>query len=865
MPTFVTPENYRLTFTPDLKNETLSGDETIHIRVLKPTAAITLNSVDLDLKEVTVSSGGGSSQKAQVSIDKEKQQATLLVDKLLQVGPATIHIVYTGVLNKQLTGFYLGKLDNGEKYAATQFEATDARRAFPSFDEPAYKATFDITIIADKGVIAISNSKVASDVDVPAGKHRVQFETTPKMSCYLVAFVIGNFEYLEGSADGVPIRVYTAPHKKQLGTFALEVAEHVLPFYESYFNIHYPYGKLDLIGLPDFGTGAMENTGCITFKEELLMLDEEHASVDTKKFVATVVAHEMAHQWFGDLVTMQWWDDLWLNEGFATWMSSKPLMRWKPDWQMEVYRVRDTVYGLAADSLENTHPIHQRAETPSEILETADAIAYFKTAAVLRMLEFYLGEDKFREGVNRYMHLHAYGNATAEDFSNALATSSDNAIGRIMSGFIKEAGVPFVSLKAKCLGSSNNVSLEQRRYFYDREKFESANDSLWQIPVCFRGPSGSPTCDLLTQKEQTFTVPGCPLWMTANAGAEGYYRSGYTAENVRALARDAEQALSPAERMMLLADVWASVRIGREKIGDYLTLAEGISSDRSPDVIAQMVDNLDFIDRALVTDSDRDAYRAWIRSLLSPLANSILWNKETRQSETEKGLAKSLLHALGNTAHDPSTQEYALRVTDQALKDPSSVDRDLALAAMPVAASVGDEKLYESIMSRLTTTSDPEKKDLYRQALTSFGDPKLLQKTLEYAINGARAQDMESLVGGVMQNPAGRTLAWNFIRAHWSAIQSPSGAFGGFTAVELVSDTSVFCDAVSRREVQEFFTEHPTPGTEHALKKSLERIGYCKDFKTQQTAELASWLQDLGNGPGMRTAGDTQNHRNNSR
>jgi aminopeptidase N len=316
LPEVATPENYKLSFTPDLDKAAFEGEETISLRMLKPTSEITLNSADIDFHEVTITSGG-SVQKASVTPEKDKEMVVLSVAKPLAAGPATIQITYTGILNSEMRGFYIGKDDQGHKYAATQFEATDARRAFPSFDEPDYKATFDITVVADKGHVAISNSKVSSDTPGPGDKHTVIFATTPKMSSYLAALVVGNFEYIEGEADGVPIRVYATPGKKEMGRFALETAEHVLSYYDKYFSIKYPYGKLDLIGLPDFSAGAMENTACITFREILLQIDEKQGSVDLKKTIASVIAHEMAHQWFGDLVTMKWWDDIWLNEGFA--------------------------------------------------------------------------------------------------------------------------------------------------------------------------------------------------------------------------------------------------------------------------------------------------------------------------------------------------------------------------------------------------------------------------------------------------------------------------------------------------------------------------------------------------------------------
>src|SRR5208282_542869 len=490
LPEIARPENYKLTFTPDLDKAKFEGDETIAIRVLNAASDITLNAGDIDFHYATITSGG-STQKAKVTPDKEKEMVVLTVEKALAAGPATIHITYAGILNSEMRGLYLGKDDQGRKYAASQFESTDARRAFPSFDEPDYKATFDITAVADKAHVAISNQKVLSDTAGPGDKHTVRFATTAKMSSYLAALVVGNFEYVEGEADGIPIRVYATSGKKDTGMFALEVASDVLRYYDKYFGIKYPYGKLDLVGLPDFSAGAMENTGCITFREVLLQVDGKQGSVDLRKTVASVIAHEMAHQWFGDLVTMKWWDDIWLNEGFATWMSSKPIQAWKPEWNFNLDDVIDAGGTMNTDSLANTRPIHQAAETPGEIQELFDGIAYGKAAAVLRMLEAYLGEDTFRAGVNSYISQHQYANATADDFWGAQARTSKKPVDKIMPTFVKQPGLPIVNVKAQCAADSTKVTLDQKRYYSDRAKFEAPSDQLWQIPVCLKGSAGA--------------------------------------------------------------------------------------------------------------------------------------------------------------------------------------------------------------------------------------------------------------------------------------------------------------------------------------------------------------------------------------
>jgi aminopeptidase N len=851
LPENARPENYKLTFTPDLDKATFEGDETIAIRMLKPGSEITLNAVDIDFHDVTVTNGG-TTQKAKVTPEKEKEMIGLSVEKPLAAGPVTVHITYSGILNDEMRGLYLGKDDHGRKYAASQFEATDARRAFPSFDEPDYKATFDITAVADKGLVAISNQKIVSDTPGPGDKHSVRFATTAKMSSYLAALVMGNFEYIEGESDGIPIRVYSTPGKKEMGTFALDVASNVLKYYDHYFGIKYPYGKLDLIGLPDFSAGAMENTGCITFREVILLIDEKQGSVGLKKEIASVIAHEMAHQWFGDLVTMKWWDDIWLNEGFATWMSSKPIESWKPEWNFNLDDVSETAGTLNLDSLANTRPIHQAAETPAEIQELFDGIAYGKAAAVLRMLESYLGEETFRAGVNAYLQQHRYANATADDFWDAQAKTSNKPVDRIMPTWVKQAGVPILNVKAQCSGNSTNVTLSQQRYYYDRSKFEAANDQLWQIPLCVRGSANGneAKCELMTKKEETLTLPGCSTWVLTNAGATGYYRTAFSADAVRALATDAETKLTPAQRITVANDIWASVRVGRQPVGDYLAFARGLQPDRNRAVVEDLLGGLHFIGEYLVSDGDRDEYRNWLQQYLTPAMKDVGYVPKPRESDEQRTLRSRLFDALGYDARDPETLEEARKIADKALADPASVDTEMAGGAFALAALNGDSAFYDRVMAATKNPKSPELYYTYLFTLPRFNDPKLLQRTLDFAISAeVRSQDSLRVITTVMRNPAGRDLAWDFVRSHWDAVAK---AGGPFASAAVVGATSVFCDTGMRDQVTEFFSTHKVAAAERTYKQSIERINNCVDFKSQQQPQLASWLGQHGTAGGSR-------------
>ncbi len=390
LPDNAAPDLYDLRFTPDLANATFAGDETIHVHLQKPATSITLNAAEIEFKEVWIGSADFK-QAAAVTMDAKNETVTFTVPSVVPAGPAEIHIRFSGILNDKLRGFYLSQTAR-RRYAVTQFEATDARRAFPSFDEPAYKAVFRIALVVDNGDTAISNGTIVSDTPGPeSGKHTLQFSDSPKMSSYLVAMMVGDFACISGGADGIPIRVCAVPEKKDLLSYALLSAENILKFYDSYFQTKYPFHKLDIIAFPDFSAGAMENTAAITYRETLLTINDKNASVDAHRAVADVLAHEMAHMWFGDLVTMKWWNDIWLNEGFATWMAFKPVEAWTPERHAEREEIQQSQDSLLTDAIASVRPIRGKADTTADIQTLFDGIAYGKAASVLRMVEAYAG------------------------------------------------------------------------------------------------------------------------------------------------------------------------------------------------------------------------------------------------------------------------------------------------------------------------------------------------------------------------------------------------------------------------------------------------------------------------------------------
>jgi len=643
----VVPEHYTLWFAPDLEQETFRGRESIDVVLTEPTSAITLHAAEITFGEVTIAAGGRT-QTARVTTDPARETATFTVPQPIAEGRATIQVTYTGLLNDKLRGFYISKA-NGRKYAVSQMEATDARRAFPSFDEPAYKATFDISLMVDAGDTAISNGRQLSDTRGPEpGKHTLTFARTPKMSTYLAAMIVGDFVCREGASDGIPIRVCSTPDKLGLTAFALDAAQQQLAFYNNYFGIRYAFGKLDIIAVPDFSAGAMENAGAITFRERLLLVDPANSSVNVRKRVASIVSHEIAHQWFGNLVTMKWWDDIWLNEGFATWMANKPIATWKPEWRVELDDVDDTQGALGIDALRSTRPIRMKVETPAQINEVFDGIAYDKTAAVLRMIEAYVGPEAFQKGVASYLKRFSYANAAGEDFWTEVATVTGKPVDRILRSFVDQAGAPVLSVRNSCTSGTGELDVQMDRFI--GIPGATAAPQTWTLPACFRTTGGQPRCEVVDRPRQTFRAGTCEPTV-ANADSRGYYFSEYTPESVRALASSGN--LGPAERLGLLGGEWWMVRAGRHDIGVYLDLAGSLADDESAAITEAMSTRLAFTGEYLVPSAQRGRYQRWIQARFGPALDALGLPGDARDAEERQSRRAELLGRFASEAPLP--------------------------------------------------------------------------------------------------------------------------------------------------------------------------------------------------------------------
>ena len=839
LPRTVVPDHYDLVIAPDLAAATFAGDETIRVTVPETTREVTLNAAEITFESVTISSGGRE-QPAQVSLNARDEQATIHAGAPLAPGPAAIHIKYKGILNDELRGLYLSKANN-RRYAVSQLEATDARRMFPSFDEPAMKATFSLTAIIDAGDHAISNGAVTSDTPGPsAGKHTIVFETTPKMSTYLVALAVGDFVCRSGAADGIPIRVCATPDKQHLTAFALEAAEQNLRFYNRYYAIKYPFKKLDIVGVPDFSAGAMENTAAIFYREVYLLADPEQATEATKQTIAGILAHEMAHQWFGDLVTMQWWDDIWLNEGFANWMQTKPLKAWNPAWHSELGEVVANQEALRLDALSSTREIRTKATTPEEINELFDAIAYNKGAAVLRMVEGLVGEDAFRTGVNAYLEQFKYANARAEDFWTVMTRTTGQPVDKVMSTFVDQPGAPLVSLDSRCSPGQATEALAQERY---REQTGAVptRPEMWTIPVCLRLPDGSSTCDLLEEKSAVMSLAACPSWVMGNARGIGYYRVGYAREAIPRLAADAER-LAPGERIALLSDVWALVRAGRHDVSSYMALASAFGGERNDRVAETLTDTLRWIGEYLTTDRSRPEYRGWVSRLFTPALSDLGWAPAPGEAADRKALRAKIIETMGVTARDSEVLTRARALVQQLLKSPQAIDPTLRTPIVRLAAINGDRALYDQYLARARAVSEPDEHYRYLYALAGFKDPALVRRTVDLVLSPeVRAQDVPILLSTLLRNADVRDEAWALVRERWSDLQKKVGPFLGNPLV--VGALGSFCSAERAAEIGQFFAGHPIPEAQRTLRQSLEQVTGCAALATAQQDRLASWFQ----------------------
>ena len=842
LPRTLVPLRYDLTLSPNLAERMFVGEATVHATLGEPTGQVVCNAKELDIREAWLVGADGARVDAVVTLDESTERATLTLERSAVPGAAVVHFRFTGVLNDKLAGFYASTYtaDDGttKVIATTQFEATDARRAFPCWDEPDLKAVFGVTLIVDDGLMAVSNSPIATETPTAHGRRAVVFEDTPLMSTYLLCFVVGELEATpEVDAGGVPVRIVHRPGQAHLTAFGLEIGVFALQHFTKYYDVAYPAKKYDLIALPDFAAGAMENLGAVTFREQLLLVDAEKAAQADLERIADVVAHETAHMWFGDLVTMKWWNGLWLNEAFATFMEVHCVDAFRPAWDRWTAFAVARGMAMSVDGLHSTRPIEYPVISPKDADGMFDVLTYEKGASVLRMLEQYLGADRFRDGVRHYLTTHAFANTETTDLFDSLEIVSGEPVRTIMDGWIFHGGYPLVTATAGT--TTGTIRLSQQRFTY----LGGANTQTWQVPVIVRSGSGtgsSVETRVMLDANGTDVAVGTGLTIV-NAGGHGFYRVAYDDALRGGLQGDIGD-LAPVERYGVVADAWAAVVSGALPATAFLDLVAHLGNERDPNVWMIIAAGFAALDQ-IADDAGRAMLQRRLCDLAGPVATQLTWTPQTAESPLVAQTRATVLTALGVTGAHRPTITHALRhdLLSAALGGAPGIDPNVAAAVVNIAAANGDTDVYERFLEAKRTAPTPQLEQRVQFALAAFPDPILAARTAALCLTDQiRSQDAAYVLGRMLANRVNGTLAWSFICEHWTEIN------------ERVPDNSVvrMCEGMVWRTepelagaIPDFFADgsgHAIPQGQKQLAQHLERQQVAIALRSRERAGLAA-------------------------
>jgi puromycin-sensitive aminopeptidase len=832
LPRTFLPRRYDLVLKPDLEQATFEGTEDVQVEVREQVDEIVLNAIDLEISSGRLERDGAALQVTDVRFEQDTERVHLRLDGKAEPGEWTLHLEFAGKLSAHLRGFYRSTYadENGVQrvVAATQFESTDARRAFPCWDEPDLKAVFGISLEVEDGLLAISNAPEVGREPVGDGRVRVGFDDTMPMSTYLAAWIVGPLEATEPvDVDGVPLRIVYQPGKGHLTAFGLEVGAFCLRWFAEYYGIPYPDKKVDLIALPDFAQGAMENLGCITFRENLLLVDPEKATQPEVASVAEVTAHELAHMWFGDLVTMRWWNGIWLNEAFATFMEILSIDAFRPDWERwaDFLRARSTAFEI--DALESTRPIEYPVISPDDASGMFDTLTYTKGAAVLRMLEQYLGAERFRDGIRKYLADHRFGNTETHELWDAIEAATGEPVRRIMDGWIWQGGYPIVSADLV----DGEVRLSQRRFLLSGKVGEGS----WDVPLLVR--SDGDTKPLLVEPGGA-AVPapaGAPI--VVNAGAHAFVRVGYDEALLGRMTASLKE-LSTDERTQLVDDRWAAVLAGRYTAADFCRFAEPFSDETELTVWSSLLQGVGWCDRFLDA-GPREHYRAWVRSILSPALERIGWAPREGESDLTRALRGSLMTAIGILGADPNAQALARDIEHRA-RSGERVDPSLTAASIAIVAAGGGPEEYEVFLEARKTAKTPQEQLRYLYALADFRDAVLLDRTLQLALTDeVRPQHVPMMYIRAVANRDHGERAWRFLKEHWDEIVKripPS------LVVYLADGVRYLVAPELVEDAERFFAAHPIPQSALQLRQTLERQHVNAELRRRAVPELSTFF-----------------------
>src|SRR5256884_3025158 len=847
LPKEVVPTDYSIRIVPKIDQFTFTGTETVKLNVRSPVHQLVLNTLELKIEAASVD--GKPLPKSAIRIDKETELLTLTLPTELEPGDHTLALRFSGKINQQGQGlFYMRYQEQGsgapKVMLGTQFEATDARRFFPCWDEPVFRARFQLTAVVPENWLAVSNMPIESEKKIAEGKE-VRFAATPPMSSYLNVFVAGELDLIEARSVSTQVRVITTKGKAELGRYALEATAQILQYYNDYFGVPYPLPKVDQIGLPGGFGGAMENWGGITYYESKLLFDPKSSSAETKQNVFEVIAHEVAHMWFGDLVTMAWWDNLWLNEGFASWMGTKCTAHFNPQWEVWLRRnlPRDPTrrVGIAkeqameGDARSTTHPIQQPIATEAEANSAFDDITYKKGQSFLRMLESFLGEDIFRDGIRQYIATHKYSNSTTADLWNALSEASKKPVGEIAAGWTEQPGFPVVKVKRE---EGNKVSLTQERFTVN---FRNAPLLEWKIPLTYAVVGEAPATLLMANKTGNLQNIPTDRALKLNVNGAGNYRVEYDELSWNLLLQ-ALSKLDVEDRVNLLSDVWALVQANRAPVSLYFELVETLPASTELAEREQLINVLDFINRLLVGSSEREKFQRYARSLLRPTFETLRRDPKSIEPPAAGNLRASLITALG----DLNDQKIIVGCRERFAKyltSPESLAPDLRPPVFAIVGRYAEEKTWNQLHELGLKTTSVEEKQNYYNALAGAADPKLVNKALPIALTDelptSRAVFLVATVARESDHPE---IAWDFAKANMKALLAKADAAG---ANRYAPSLFVFFSEDSRATELKTYAHTNLPATSAPeVAKAVDEIQFRSEFKARLTGQLGAWIDN---------------------
>jgi len=854
LPKYVTPLHYDLYLKPNLKTFIFDGTTSVRISVISPVDKITLNCLELTVTSCILTLENGTQYIPKLNFIPEDETLTLEFDQSLPVGEASVKFVYQGQLNDKMKGFYRSNISsaNGDQlYAAvTQFEPTDARRCFPCWDEPAIKAKFDVTVCAPKDKVALSNMPVTSTKELENGEVEVRFATTPVMSTYLVAVVVGDFDYVEDkSSDGVTVRVYTPPGVKEQGRFALHVATKVLPYYKDYFKIAYPLPKIDLVAIADFSAGAMENWGLVTYRQSCLLVDSENTAASRKQWIAIVVGHELAHQWFGNLVTMEWWTHLWLNEGYASFVENLCVAHLFPEYDIWTQFVSDIyIRALELDSLKNSHPIEVPVGHPSEIDEIFDDISYNKGASVIRMLHRYIGDDDFRKGMHIYLTRHQFGNTFTEDLWAALEEASNKPVKAVMSTWTKQMGFPVIHVKeSKQEGDKRTLIVSQEKFCGDPN--DKTDKSLWMVPLTFsiKGRADEVCHEIMLEAQTTeIVIPnvGPNDWVKVNPGTVGFYRTSYSQSILNKLIPAIQdKSLPPLDRLGIVDDLFALVQAGQCNTVQVLQVLQVMKNEDNYTVWCSIANCLGKLGVLMSYTDYMDPFKRFVLDLMKPIGNKLGWDPSPNETHLDTLLRSLVLSRLGWCGDEDVILEAKKRFEGH-VSGKATIPADLRAAVYKTVLSVGDEETYNTMLKLYRNETLQEEKDRICRGLGAIGNEDILKKVLQFAMSDeVRSQDKVFVVISLTMTKIGRKLAWEFLKTNWSELLNRYE--GAFLLSRLVKNTTDnFASEEMAKEIEDFFKDKNTSVVERSIQQSVESIRLNAAWLNRDKEAIRVFLQE---------------------